>query len=666
MVGAVVVQLLGVVTGGVFFFEDVAAYFEPLWSAAARASRAGELPTLALGAWSGQPLLGDPQVGILYPPHQLLWLVAPVVRAYALDVVLHSLWAALGAYALCRALGRSRPAAASAGIALSLSAYFVLETRHVMFLVSASWVPWLWLAVTLHARTGSRRSAAAIAGCISLALVGGGWSMLVFALAPTVVFAVARLHGVQWRTWLTTGAAALLGVALASVALVPALAHAALSPRALPLAASFASSYAWPSLAYAKTLLFPLAYGDDALGTYVGAPDQWELCGYGVGLVAAMFALASLTRRDGRGERLAYVALVVLAMLAALGDRAPIGKLLSHLPLLSRARCPARALFIYTLVVPLLCADGVDRLGRARWIWIVPLAVALELLVTFRAENPTTSLADTQLAPLALAIIPQAPSDGRTLFDVHLGQRYHNGGLRWNLESPGGYSSLPLWRYLHLLWISNHRAVYPGWPVPELAHDLTAQGLWTLDSPIVDLLDVRWLLAPHGRPPSGSGWVLEAAGDDGIDRWRNDEALPRGFVVHEVERVTDEAAAAVAIARADFSPRRAIVESFVAMEPGPIEAATLTGREQFVVMVHGAGLFVMAEPWVPSWRASIDGRDVPVLRVDYALTGVAIAAGRHVVRFERIDRALRAGAILSLLALVITLALCFPTRRSLP
>ena len=54
---------------------------------------------------------------------------------------------------------------------------------------------------------------------------------------------------------------------------------------------------------------------------------------------------------------------------------------------------------------------------------------------------------------VALAGVP--PGE-RVLFDVHLGQRFHNGGLRWGVESPSGYSSLPLWRVLHLYWLANH------------------------------------------------------------------------------------------------------------------------------------------------------------------------------------------------------------------
>jgi hypothetical protein len=46
--------------GRVWYFEDIAAYFVPLYAAAARAMRTGGFPTWALGAWSGQPLVGDP------------------------------------------------------------------------------------------------------------------------------------------------------------------------------------------------------------------------------------------------------------------------------------------------------------------------------------------------------------------------------------------------------------------------------------------------------------------------------------------------------------------------------------------------------------------------------------------------------------------------------
>ncbi len=674
VVAAIFFQLRGVLLGRVFFFEDVAAYFGPLFTAAARALRAGHLPSWEPGAFSGQPLLGDPQIGVLYPPHWLAWLTLAPLRAYALLVLAHSLWAAGGAYALARTLGRSRVAAGTSAIALSLSAFFVLETRHLMFLASASFVPWLLLAVVRQIRSG--RAIAGIAVCFALCLLAGGWSMLVFATPVVLIFIVARhrASGASRDGLLRVGGVALgfvLGAGLAAPQLLPALAHARLSPRALPLASAFATSYAWPSLRYAVTLVAPRWYGDEALGTYVGAPDQWELCGYGAGLVVALLALASLSRRRGRTERLLFVALIGVAMLAALGEQSPLYALWRRLPLVGRARCPARALFVYTLIAPLLAADGVDWLRarfrrRARYFVALPLVVAIELLVTFVAENPTVPLREARIVPAVLRAIPRAPSDGRTLLDVHLGQAFHNGGLRWNIESPGGYSSLPLWRYLHLLWIANDRAIYPG----PLAHDLSAQGLWTLDSPLVDLLNVRWLLAPHDRPPSGSGWIALERGADGIDLWRNEEALPRAFVVHGARVVADELSAARAIAAADFDPaRQVVVEEPLQLgdEGAAPEPARLVARDhedaRYAVTTTASGVLVLSEPHEPSWTVEVDGRPAPLLRVDYALMGVRLEAGTHEVAFTRIDRPLRRGLWISLLSLGMVLLASSIRRR---
>jgi hypothetical protein len=673
-------------TGRVLFFEDVAAYFEPLWSAAARSMRAGHAPGWALEAFSGQPLLGDPQLGFFYPPHWIWLLVAPV-RAYAISIVAHDALAATGTYALLRALGRSRPASVAGALALSLSAYFVLEARHEMFIVSAAWLPWLLWAIAAHARNGDARSMTMIAFTSALALLGGGWSMLVFAAPVVIAFSAFRLR-VQPRPsvamvrlgGLVTGA--LLGLALAAVQLLPALVHARLSPRALPLAEAFAGSYAWPSLRYLVTLILPTWFGDDGRGNYTGAPDQWELCGYGIGVIgavcAAVCAIGSLRRRPRRAETITYLALIGGAVLIALGPNCPVRPLWPlwrAAPLLSQTRCPARALFVYTLVAPLLCAAGVDHLhGRLRaWVprrarllaWALPALIAIELLVTFRADNPTLPIAEARVAAAVSARLPSAPSPdgGRAIIDVHLGQPFHNGGLRWGFETAGGYSSLPLWRYLHLLWIANHGRTYPGSPRPALAHDLTAQGLWTYASPLVDLLAVRWAIVPHDRTPDGSGWQRTTVGADGVDLWENLEALPRARLLHRVRRVADEGAAAEAIAAPDFEPAREVVleEDVRCGAEGPAEpAASLEvapGAASYRITASSDGVLVLAEPWDPWWRASLDGAAVPILRADYALMGLSVPRGEHAVRLVRRDRALELGAAVSLLALLMCAAL---------
>ncbi|HEX9102849.1 MAG TPA: hypothetical protein VF997_11630, partial [Polyangia bacterium] len=626
---AVVLQFGAPLVGRVWFFEDIAAYFAPLYTSAAAAMRNGAFPTWDLGAWSGQPLVGDPQLGLFYPPNWL-WMVVHPTRTYAWLQLFHVVVGAVGMWTLARARGRTAAAAAVAALGLAAGAFLVLELRHAMFVATTAWLPWVLWGIERLAARRTIDHALFVALTAALALLAGGWSMLVWGALVVAVYAGAAIARVDGRgadvddgrgedvdvsddarrrrrrarlvLAAALGGAALFAALLAMVQIAPAVAHARLSPRALGTTPAFASSYAWPSWRYAATLLLPTLYGDVARGTYVGAPDQWELCGYGIGLVGGLLALASLGLRERRGERLALFAVTVVACVIARGAAQP---LLGKLPLFSSLRCPARVLYVWTLAAPLLAADGLDALadglaGRAdglatrtdglaaraaslrsfgAWLrplaaWLRPLALtamALELLVTFRGDNPTTTLRAADAHPAAVEWLRLHSQPGRATNDVHLGNAFHNMGLRWRFESAGGYHSLPIWRYLHLLWIANHGAPYPH---AQLADDLTGQGLWRFSSTIVDLLGVQWVVAPHDRPIDARGWTRRFAGDDGVDLWENHRIFPRAFVVYAAEHAADDAAAARAVASPAWNPARsAIVEEDVGLPPPGVGAA---------------------------------------------------------------------------------------------
>ena len=69
-------------------------------------------------------------------------------------------------------------------------------------------------------------------------------------------------------------------------------------------------------------------------------------------------------------------------------------------------------------------------------------------------------------------------------------------------------------------------------------------------------------------------------------------------------------------------------------EPGPpaeIEIArAIPGRYEFTVKNRGPVVVRVAEKFDPNWKALVDGKPVPVLRVDYMFQGIALAeAGPH-------------------------------------
>ncbi len=87
-------------------------------------------------------------------------------------------------------------------------------------------------------------------------------------------------------------------------------------------------------------------------------------------------------------------------------------------------------------------------------------------------------------------------------------------------------------------------------------------------------------------------------------------------------------------------------------------------RTRLVARVEGAGgLAVFSERFAPGWRATIDGQDAPILRVDGLLRGICVPEGEHTVAFAFRPFTLYLGACVSGLALIV--ATFLSSRRTI-
>ncbi len=197
--------------------RDTDFLYAPLRPLVVDALREGRLPLWNPHECGGKPLFAEGIHSVLHPVSLLGAAMAP----RSMDALLlgYLVMAALGAFALARALGCSATAAAGGGLAFALSGYSVSMTGNPVFLAGVASMPWLmaaarvagggnaWGSVLTAAATcvafySGDTQATLVAGGLGLALAAeaGGRRGLLRALAG--MLAGTLLAGVQIAaTW---------------------------------------------------------------------------------------------------------------------------------------------------------------------------------------------------------------------------------------------------------------------------------------------------------------------------------------------------------------------------------------------------------------------------------------------------------------------------------
>ena len=84
-------------------------------------------------------------------------------------------------------------------------------------------------------------------------------------------------------------------------------------------------------------------------------------------------------------------------------------------------------------------------------------------------------------------------------------------------------------------------------------------------------------------------------------------------------------------------------------------------RQRYEIDLPEPAVLVVSSTYYPGWRAFVDGTEQPLLRADYALSAVALPAGKHTVELRFSSRPATIGLLLSLLA-ALGIALLAKTR----
>jgi hypothetical protein len=691
---------------------DAVGQFYPWRKFAAESMRSGSIPLWNPYQFSGTPFVANSQSAVLYPGSLLFYLMDPA-RAAGWSVILHLTLAASFMLLFLQALGVSRMAGVFGGIAYALSTWQISWLHLPTFLATSCWLPLALYATLRLFAPGSDQpliralTAVGLGFTLGMAMLAGHLQIAFYVLLATGLLALyltaARLRerevSAAIGAWIgLVGAVALAGM-LAAPQVLPSLELSRQSHRAGPVTAQGYAAYtayaiSLPSLV---TLFLPDFYGNPSVAgaTYFGTSRGNMYFNYAenalyIGLPTLLFAAFALLRRRQPGRMIPFLGgLALLSLLLALGT-AVCALLYYYVPGFGQSGSPGRALVLWAFSLAALGALGYEKLtrdsaapartalvaitlpliggvfvamlgqadlqhaertmtnfswrpqiprqtglfalsglimmamavGKMRTGWMAALPIgllALDLFANGVNFNPTARREEVYPSTASIAFLRERAGHDR-IMPVHVRNWSFfgpeaalppNGAMALGLRDVQGYDSLFPGQYKAFM----NRIAGEGKDAspPEVGNMVFARDP---SSPLVPLAGVRYLVSP-------SPLSLPHARETVLD------SLYLYELIGAPGRAQMADGASGSVAWREDSPTRVTLR----------------------VTADASGKLILADQFYPGWHAAVDGRPVPIERVNGIFRQVPIPAGESVVAFIYRPVSFQVGLYLMLAAL---------------
>ena len=695
-----------------FVERDLAVYYRATKSLLVHlTSASGGLPLWNPYFASGQPYAANPGHNVFHP---VTWLFAvlPFAWAFRLQVILPLLAAAGSMWFLLRTLGRSRPASGMGALVWGFGGYTLSTTNGLPILFGISVLPAVLGFVIRTATSGRRQDLAGLGLAFGLLCLAGEPVtllatpiLLVAALAQVATRTGARPIGLG-RRLVRVGLGLLLGVAMGSAVLAPAVRLASRSVRAEGIPPGQADLWSFPAIRLVEALAPPAlgetgtggsGYPGSALYPHLGRPFLLSIYpGLLASLLAGAAVMAAVRRRRWRAV-LPWASAAALGLLLAAGHHFPLWPLVRGLPLFSGIRYPEKFILVTCLGVTVLAARGFDwlRCRHPRRTMLAALAmvaaIALGVELTLAARGGLLVMLAAAVYALALQRLSQwGWHGGSRVLWLAVALDLVLAGRRLVPTRPEAYLSAPPPVVRKILDSPPLRPVFHGaaWRQPDLDYESVVPPLpafWrvpTVFQADYDLSELRWsaratqrFLTTLREDPALAVGLLRRRGAGAVIRGdrRAPELLflpqprPFAFCAPRLERYQGAGDWAQAVRRLGAEAVEAVLVDAaeavdVPAEPSPGVVSLLERTPVRIVLdVDAAGpgpsLLALNQTWDEFWVARLDGRPVRLLLSELSLSSVLVPAGRHRIDLTYNDPWVSRGLIVSGLALVALLGL---------
>ena len=635
----------------------------------------GRFPLWDPYTYCGMPFFAMLTAQVFYAPALLTALAAGIfgldklLWLETLCLIAHLLIAGLAVFWLLRTLGTSRLAALIGATAFQLGCYFASQTQHQGAMMGGTALPLSALAILKLSQGGSLRWTAVLAGSFAVGILTGFPSTAAAVILCTLVLTLMLCCAGRARATLLIHWVAGLGtaIALAAVQLFPSIQANALSVSKYRtdwltgtsgIRLQALASLLWPNYYHILDLRgYNLPYNFTFLYLYCGVA------------VLALAVSALFSKRNPYA--VSFAVLVLVSALLMHGDATPIGRLLNPYFLSLTQGSIYQEFFMvgFSFGVAVLAGLGADRFAARPWLLGALLLFTFLDLTYVGSSRPMNTKAlreeagitphhfdgSIEILETARRFVNQSSPPARLdTYDDSLG---------WSMMAPT--TRLPTANGddpFALETLMSVRRLFCGGERWGRYYQVS-----NLDSPILDLLNVRYLLSRSPLPASRKYHL--AAQMPGHLLYENPSALPRFFVVRKTISAANMKQAVAEMAASGFDPSAmAVVQDVPSREYGNHSQARVHvvsyAPERVIVDVEAGtgGFLVTSEANYPGWRATLDGKPAPIVQTNLAFRGIDLPAGSHRIVFRFLPSILWLGISVSAMALSAVFVACLMKR----